>query len=563
MRMTFPGDRRTNLVDWERLHPPGSSQTTDSEKMEIRALGDSAWLMEVGGGEARKQLDQVLKLVNLLNRERIPEVVDVVSSFASVAVYFDPADGDKVLAWLAALQPPGAGDAPAVGRLIEIPVVYGDLKAVTTALRRTRDEIVGLHTAADYTVAALGFSPGFPYLAGLPPELSLPRLSIPRPVEAGSVAMAGGQAGIYPCASQGGWHVLGKTTAELFRPNADEPSLLQPGDQVRFIPVKKAKAAKKSRGQVKAGRGSLEIIETGTLTSVQGPGRTGFRHLGVTAGGAADPISARVANQLVGNPAGAAVLECCLKGPVLKLHKRARIAFVGWSDPRSGTVIQVPAGGTIDLRSRMRGVRGYVAVAGGIDVPLVMGSRATDLRSGFGGYQGRTLQVGDRLVIGPPQDGPKPGRWWVNWPDPTGPEQLIEVRFLPGIQMEWFSPEAKKAFGASVFGVSTMSDRMGVRLSGPALSLCELRQLVSQPVVPGSVQVPPDGNPIVLMSECQTIGGYPQIGHVISADLPKLARAWPGTRVIFREVSLDEARHAWRELEREAALLQTGLSFLR
>ncbi len=531
--------------------------------MGLRALGDSAWLFEAGGGDARRQLDLVLKLVNLLQRERIPEVVDVVSSFASVAVHFDPADGAEVLSWLTALQAPGADDAPAGGRRVEIPVVYGDLEEVSAALGRTREEIVNLHSGADYTVAAIGFSPGFPYLAGLPTELALPRLATPRAVEAGSVAMAGSQAGIYPTASQGGWHVLGRTSADLFQADADEPSLLRPGDKVRFVSVKKAKATRKPRLQSMPANGALEIIEPGPLTSVQDLGRPGFRHLGVTAGGAADAISARVANRLVGNPDGAALLECCLGGPLLKFHQNTRLAFVGWADLRSGSVIEVEAGEEIDLRSRLRNVRGYVAIAGGIAVPQVMGSRATDLRSGFGGFFGRTLKAGDRLPLGTAQTGPKPGTWRVGWPESAGPGRMIELRFLPGMQMAWFSPDAKRAFRGSVFTVSPMADRMGVRLDGAALGLSEPRELVSQAVVPGSIQVPPDGQPIVLMPECQTIGGYPQIGHVMSADLPKLARAWPGTPIRFREVSLDEARRAWLEQEQDAALLQTGLNFLR
>jgi len=269
-----------------------------------------------------------------------------------------------------------------------------------------------------------------------------------------------------------------------------------------------------------------------------------------------------VANRLVGNPDGAAVLECCLRGPLLKFHERSRLAYVGWADPRSGSVIEVGTGGPIDLRGPMRCVRGYVAIAGGIEAPLVMGSRATDLRSGFGGFQGRTIQTGDRLGIGQPGDGPKPGKWRVGWPDAV-PGRMIELRFLPGMQTDWFSPEAKEAFCGTLFEVSARSDRMGARLDGAVLALSQPRELVSQPVIPGSVQVPPDGQPIVLMPECQTIGGYPQIGHVISADLPKLARAWPGTQVSFREVSLDEARHAWRERQRDAARLQIGLDFLR
>ena len=531
--------------------------------MEWRALGDSAWLFEACEEDAPRRLDRVLKLVSLLERARIPEVLDVVSSFASVAVYFAPSDGAMVLAWLSALDPQGADGARDAGRTVEIPVAYGDLEEVTRTLGRTREEVVRLHSSADYTVAALGFAPGFPYLTGLPHELALPRLATPRKVEAGSVAIAGGQAGIYPCDSQGGWHILGVTSAEMFRPEAEPPTLLRPGDKVRFVPVKDAPATRRPPPEWRAVDGGLEIIEPGPLTSVQDLGRVGFRHLGVALGGAADPISQRVANRLVGNPDNAAVLECGLRGPVLKFHQRSRIAFVGWADLRAGSVIEVKSGGEIDFRGRLRSVRGYVAIAGGIDVPHVMGSRATDLRSGFGGFRGRHLMAGDRLPIGPPHDGPKPGRWRTGWPEAAGPGQMIELRFLPGMQMEWFSTRAQRRFRSTEFAVSTMSDRMVVRLEGATLELADLREMVSQPVVPGSVQVPPNGKPIVLMPECQTIGGYPQIGHVISADLPELARAWPGTKVRFREVSLDEARRAWHEQEQGMGLLQAGLDFRR
>jgi KipI family sensor histidine kinase inhibitor len=530
--------------------------------MAFLALGDGAWLFEVEDGTEQERLDQVLRLVKVLERERIPEVRDIVSSFAAVAVHFDPADGETVLAWLDSLPPPGAGDALAGGRTVEIPVVYGDLEAVSVALGRSREEIVRLHGGAEYTVAAIGFAPGFPYLTGLPAELALPRLATPRRVEAGSVAMAGRQAGIYPRASQGGWHVLGRTPAELFRPEAENPSLLRPGDKVRFVSVQEARAEERPVPRSPTVQGGLEVIEPGPGTSVQDLGRAGFRHLGVTAGGAADPLSARVASRLVGNPDGAALLECCLRGPVLKVHQRSRMAFVGWADLRSGTVIEVEAGGELDLRGRLRSVRGYVAIAGGIEVPAVMGSRATDLRSGFGGFQGRTLRAGDRLPVGDPHEGPKAGSWRVGWPDGAGPDRMIELRFLPGMQMAWFPPEAQEAFRGTTFAVSAMSDRMGVRLQGAELALAEARELVSQPVVPGSVQVPPNGHPIVLLPECQTIGGYPQIGHVISADLPKLARAWPGTRIRFREVTLEDARRAWEEQEQGAAFLQVRLDSL-
>ena len=168
------------------------------------------------------------------------------------------------------------------------------------------------------------------------------------------------------------------------------------------------------------------------------------------------------------------------------------------------------------------------------------------------------------LCDGPPGDGPKPsGDWWVRFPNEASPCQLLELRFLPGVQAGSFDAASREEFRGGTFQVSTASDRMGARLEGPHLIPPQAGNLVSQPVVAGSVQIPPDGVPIVLLAERQTIGGYPQIAHVISADLPKLARAWPGTPVRFREVSLAEARDAWANLQRSLALLKTRLDLLR
>ena len=339
--------------------------------------------------------------------------------------------------------------------------------------------------------------------------------------------------------------------------------MLRVGDRVRFIPVDRLDIEKTTHGFQESTASEIEVIEAGALTSVQDLGRPGYRHLGVTPGGSADSLSARVANRLVGNPDDAAVLECCMTGPVLKFHRATRLACVGWADPRAGRVLEISAGEEIDLRNQLGSVRGIIAVAGGLNVPLVMCSRSTDLRSGFGGWMGRYLKSGDRLSLGQPTPGPKPGDWKIGWPLLQVPGRMMELRFLPGMQMGWFTPEAKRNFREALYRVSPMSDRMGSRLDGPMLELTEMREMVSQPVIRGSVQVPPDGRPIVLMAECQTIGGYPQIGHVISADLPKLARAWPGTPLRFREVTLDEAREAWRDRERDFALLSTGLDFLR
>jgi KipI family sensor histidine kinase inhibitor len=531
--------------------------------MGLHALGDTAWLFKASGSTPEKKLELVLRLRRLLELHPIPEIVDIVSSFDTIAAHFNPADGATVLNHLTSLRLDDGGDRqPLHGRTVEIPVAYGgDIHTLAEAKNLSEREAIDLHRNAEYTVAAIGFSPGFPYLHGLPPQLQQPRLSSPRKVAAGSVAVAAGQAGIYPFASQGGWHVIGRTDLKLFDPHRESPALLQPGDKVRFVEVETLRENEPPRPEFEAVTGGIQIIEPGALSSIQDHGRWGRQHLGVSPGGAADPVLASIANRLVGNPDDAAVIECTMTGPVLGFDVDARVAWVGWADVSSGKPHEIKAGDRVDLRSRMCHLRGYVAVAGGIDVTEVLGSRATDLRAVLGGHHGRALQSGDILPIGTKGTAPVSEKWHVSWPRPAG--RLIELRYLRGMQADWFTKEAQHHFSGNSYEISPTSDRTGTRLKGSKLELKEPREMVSQPVVFGSVQVPPDGQPIVLMSERQTIGGYPQIGHIISADIPKLARAWPGTQVRFREVDLDGARQAWNELQRDLAILNTGLAMKR
>jgi antagonist of KipI len=225
----------------------------------------------------------------------------------------------------------------------------------------------------------------------------------------------------------------------------------------------------------------------------------------------------------------------------------------------TGKSRRVAAGETVDFSKLTGSIRACLAVAGGLRVPDLLGSASTDLRAGFGGFHGRALRAGDRLVFGEPGEVPRSGDWHVGRGDRISE---VVLRFLPGVQQHWFSEAARRRFRSEVYQLTPRSDRMGARLAGAALELEEPREMVSQPVACGSVQVPPDGQPIILLAERQTIGGYPQIGHVISVDLPKLARAWPGAAVRFREVTCEEARELrWRE-ERDFASLRTGLKLL-
>lgn len=279
-------------------------------------------------------------------------------------------------------------------------------------------------------------------------------------------------------------------------------------------------------------------------------GRAGFRAQGVPEGGAADAPALALANRLVGNPDTAAGLELLLRGPALRFPKGARIALAGAAmaarldgiPVAAGRTLEISPGGMLELGDTASGLRAYLAVAGGIEVPSVLGGRATFLPGGFGGWQGRALKAGDRLPLG--AAGPaRKGRFAL----PPGAGAL---RLLPGPQLGGFRDAALKALASESFVVSADASRAGLRLSGPALDYAG-GELASQAVLPGAVQVPPDGQPIILGWDGPVTGGYPVIGGVIAADLPRLAQLRPGAKLRFCFITPPEAQAAWQRRQQE------------
>jgi antagonist of KipI len=293
------------------------------------------------------------------------------------------------------------------------------------------------------------------------------------------------------------------------------------------------------------------------LTTVQDLGRRGFRASGVPLGGAADPLALRVANLLVGNAEDAAGLEFTLFGPELVFSRDTLVAAGGgdfgglplWQP----TIIR--AGETLRFGSARLGCRGYLAIAGGIDVPQVLGSASTLLRAGFGGLNGRALRGGDTLALCEIARRVT-GHWHLDPRILPAYSTSPVVRVVPGAQAGEFGGQ----LSAGEFKVTPQSDRMGARLAGPALKRASQAELVSATVVPGTIQMPPDGQPIVLLADAQTIGGYPQVAHVIGVDLPLVAQLRPGDTVRFREVTLAEAHDAAHARERAVGLLREGLA---
>lgn len=293
----------------------------------------------------------------------------------------------------------------------------------------------------------------------------------------------------------------------------------------------------------------VEVLAPGLLTTVQDLGRDGWRHLGMARAGALDPDAARLGNRLVGNDADAAVLELTLHGPTLCFDAPIRIALTGRSIAARfdgaalpmGRPLDLPAG-TLTLGAVRDGARAWLAIAGGFAVPRVLGSCSTDLRGGFGGHEGRALRAGDTLALGaatsPAIDAPRIPSWWAD-PD-FDQHRDAPVRYLPS------ADPAAAALARQSWQVSAASNRQGLRLRGAALT-GERAGGLSEPVAPGTLQLPPDGQPIVLLADAQTVGGYPRLGHVIAADLPRLAQLPPHATLRFQACTAAQAQTAAAE----------------
>jgi biotin-dependent carboxylase-like uncharacterized protein len=313
----------------------------------------------------------------------------------------------------------------------------------------------------------------------------------------------------------------------------------------------------------------FRVVSPGPFTTVQDRGRYSFIDRGVPPSGALDPFAYGIANLLVGNHAGSAVLEITMMGPALEVLGEADVALAGADMavtvnrqpvPRWQTV-PVKKGDVIRIRQAISGCRAYLAVTGGIDVPVVMGSRATCVKARIGGLEGRPLKKGDVLGRIPA------GRLATPRTLPADfiPVYLTDIvlRAVAGPQEEAFRSGLETFFGSS-YEVTPESDRMGYRLQGPPVHHDEgfPQSIISEPTVPGNVQLPADGQPIILLVE-QTTGGYTKIATVISTDLSKIAQAIPGNRVRFQRVSLEEAHSIYSDQAHLLKDIETLLSSSR
>jgi len=545
------------------------STSTTRGGIVTRFIGDTAveYSLLTEPTSLGERLQTLSSIANAIRELSIRGIGDVVVSPDRVTVIYDPLLIDCLTTFEArvhaALTQPQS--PPTSGKLHDVPVRYGgesgpDFDAVCRAHAIDSKTLIQLHTEPEYVVTAIGFVPGFPYLEGLPKTLETPRLSTPRRrVPAGSVGIGGSQTGVYPFETPGGWHLIGRTDTTFFDPIHSPPALLQPGDRVRFYETNHVDPAP-NHATTAEPKGTtpnyITILEPGLMTTVQDLGRSGFRASGVPSSGAADRVSAILANSILGNPENAAVLEYTLLGPTVQFKTDCFIAIAGATNNSLATLrpIRVRRGDTLHLGHVAKGCRGYLAVAGGFCVPLVLNSCSTYMPAKLGGHGGRSLQTGDQLAIGEPLVTSFSTTWSLAndvVPLPTSP---CTLRILP----EGPVSSAHRVMTSTPMNVTAQSDRMGIRFHGalpplPATSL-------SRAVLPGTIQLPPDGKPILLLCDAQTIGGYPVLGQVIAADLPRAAQLRPGDTVCFSETTLADAHRLYRHQHDILATAQQGIT---
>ncbi len=468
----------------------------------------------------------------------LPGVTDVLPGYSNLYIEYDAAVLTKrtVLRWAEAVDTTDDASAP---RTVTVPVRYdgADLPGVAARVGMSVAEVVQRHSATSYHVYALGFTPGFPFMASVDAGLRLPRRAAPRAaVPAHSVAMANEQTGVYPLSTPGGWHLLGTALEKVYDPHRQDPFLLRPGDSVKFEPTRGDPPPEPERLELlppEPRHPLLKVHTPGLLDLVLDRGRFLAGRFGLSRSGPLDAALAGLANRLLGNPPDTPLLELTLTGPTLEMLDTGVLALTGWSllpvlngEVQAGfSSFAVERGDVLSFRPRSQGCRSYLAVAGGFESETFMGSASVDLK----GYVGRSLKAGDVLGrVG--RRTPRAGRKFSPHRYFPGTETL---RLWPGPQP---SSDALAVLFENTFTVAS-ADRMGIRLAGSPVPGGEV---LSEAIPLGAVQVTPSGMPILLLHDRGTLGGYAKPAVLHPRDLGRAAQLRPGSRVRFVPAEVGE-----------------------
>jgi len=512
-------------------------------------------------------LDTTLDLLAALQAAPLPGVRELLPAARTVLVRFDPHQASARALRGAIEALPLDRRTGASGPRVEIPVRYDgqDLAEVAALLGITTTELIARQTGQDYTVAFCGFAPGFAYLSGGHPSLDVPRRATPRTrVPAGSVALAGTFAAVYPDATPGGWQLLGTTDLKMWDLARDPPALLQPGMRVHFVDETtksiadgayptRARSQKTLKDPAGApapddGRPALIVQASGLQTLVQDAGRPGLAAQGVSAAGALDAGAMRRANRLVGNASNQPVLEALAGGLQLTSQGDTVLAVTGATgalmlsraDGRTWPVernqaLALAAGDTLMLGQPATGLRSYVAVRGGFVIAPVLGSASRDTLAKIGPpalTAGQHLPVGDTRAcsaVATPDLAPPPL-------PKAGDTVTLDVTLGP--RTDWFTPEAVTLLAAQRWQLTQQADRVGLRLQGEVpLTRAQTQELPSEGTVTGAIQVPANGQPVLFLADHPLTGGYPVIGCVAPWHLDLAAQIPPGAWIQFKPLA--------------------------
>jgi KipI family sensor histidine kinase inhibitor len=501
-----------------------------------------------------EDLPQTLALLTSLQAEPIAAIEEIVPAARTLMISYRPSALSRAALIKQIAARPLKAALDQAGELIEIPISYEgeDLQDVARLLGITPAELVRRHTGSDYRVAFTGFAPGFAYLSGGHASLQVPRRATPRTrIPAGSVGLAGNFSGIYPQASPGGWQIIGVTATPMWDLSREHPALLRPGQRVRFVnagPQVAAPAAPAAAAApIAEGCAALEIRRSGLQALIQDLGRHGHASQGVSSSGAMDRGALRAANRLVGNAVDAPGIEIVHGGFELQCRGDAVVAVTGaqgpleliapdgrrWPLPRHAP-LALADGDRLLLGEPVAGLRSYLAARGGLVLSPVLGSSSTDTLARLGPP---ALAAGDVLALRPPASAAPVGGDDTPATLPTLGEP-VTLDVVMGPRTDWFTVESIARLCSQDWTVTPQSNRVGLRLEGAqALNRCAASvgaELPSEGTRRGSIQVPPNGQPVLFMADHPLTGGYPVIGSIAPYHLDRAGQLPVGARLRLR-----------------------------
>ena len=422
---------------------------------------------------------------------------------------------------------------------------FDDWPAISKHTGLSKDEYIDRLLDCEFNVAMIGFLPGFVYLGGLPDELHVPRKSSPATrTQPSTFAIGGKYGGIYALPSAAGWNCVGRIAERLFDPNLLPPLSIAQGDIVKLKRVDAIGFREASTGQKNVRpqpaveqNGSLTFRKTGVLTMVQDRGRKGLAYFAIPGSGAMDSSSADLANTILGNSANSPVIECHFAAPTIRFNSAATICLTGanmqWRIDGEKTArdrtIEIQPGSELTGAAAKKGCRAYIGISGEIQTTTNFGSSACYMPGKLGGNEGRPFSSGDQLFWIPPNDPTFSLHLDFSSTASDGPLELI-----PGPEFDLLDKGSQKALFTDSFQITTSSDRMGARLSGPTLSSATKQLGDSVPLLPGMIQLTPEGQCIVLLQDGQTTGGYPRIGYLGCKAVQRLNQTKIGHPFYFR-----------------------------